>query len=159
MELILISAMTRERVIGSRDGLPWSIPEEYEHFLGLVRGHPVVLGRKSYEIFGPDLADSPLLVVSSSVKELSGAQVCPDVSQALELAGTLGDRVFSAGGATIYRQTLPLADAMYLSFVKGRYEGDAFFPEFDESEWRVTRRDDHPEFEFRVYERRREIES
>jgi dihydrofolate reductase len=156
MELILISAMTRDRVIGSRNGLPWSIPEEYEQFLGHVRGHPIVMGRKSWEIFGPDLTESPLVVVSSSVRQLSGAEVRPDVEQALELAGTLGDRVFSAGGATIYRQTLPRADALYLSIIKKPYEGDTYFPAFDEAQWRVASRDDHAEFEFRVYERLRE---
>ena len=153
MELILISAMTRDRIIGSRDGLPWSIPDEYAHFLSLVRGHPVIFGRKSYEIFGADLTDSPLIVVSRSAKDLPGAQVCSSIEAAVEFAATHGERVFSAGGATIYGQTLPLATAMYLSIVKGDYAGDTRFPEFDESEWQVTRTDDHPDFEFRVYER------
>ncbi len=154
MELILVSAMTRDRVIGSADGLPWSIPAEYRHFLDLVRGHPVILGRRSHEIFGPDLTESPLIVVSSSAKDLRGARVCSSVEGALQLASELGPRVFSAGGASIYRQTLPRADAMYLSIVKGHYEGDTFFPEFDDADWQITRTDDHPEFEFRVYERR-----
>jgi dihydrofolate reductase len=155
MELILVSAMTRERVIGSRDGLPWNIPDEYSHFLDLVRGYPVVLGRKSHEIFGPDLTESPLIVVSSSIKKLRDAEVCPNVEAALKLGGTLGERLFSAGGASIYRQTLAHAGAMYLSIVKGHYEGETLFPQFDEADWRVTRTVDHPEFEFRIYERRR----
>ena len=153
MELILISAMTGDRVIGSRDGLPWNIPDEYAHFLDQVRGHPVIFGRKSYEIFGTDLEESPLIVVSRSLGKLDGARVCPSVDAAVELGGTLGERVFSAGGATIYAQTLPLATAMYLSIVKGDYTGDTRFPDFDETDWRITRCDDHPEFEFRIYER------
>jgi dihydrofolate reductase len=152
--MILISAMTRDRVIGSADGLPWSIPDEYQHFLGLVRGQAVIFGRKSYEIFGPDLPDSELFVISRAAAALEGAHVCSSVEEAAERARQTGRRVFSAGGASIYRLTMPMADAMYLSIIKGDYSGDTRFPEFDEKDWLVTRRDDHPEFEFRVYERR-----
>ncbi len=80
-KLILISAMTRSRVIGKDRALPWNIPEEYEHFLGQVRGNTVIMGRTSYEIFGPDLPDSRLVVVSSSVKSLADAEVCSDVDR------------------------------------------------------------------------------
>ena len=66
MTLILISAMTRQRVIGKDNALPWSIPDEYDHFLRLVRGHPVIMGRTSYQIFGPDLPGSRLIVVSTA---------------------------------------------------------------------------------------------
>ena len=152
--MILISAMTEDRVIGSNDGLPWSIPDEYRQFLDHVRGQAVIFGRKSYEIFGPDLPDSELFVVSRSTHAIEGAHVCSSVEEAAKQARQTGRRVFSAGGASIYRLTLPLAEAMYLSIVKGDYTGDTRFPEFDEADWRITRRDDHPDFEFRVYERR-----
>jgi dihydrofolate reductase len=146
-------------VIGNADGLPWSIPAEYRQFLAHVRGQAVIFGRKSFEIFGGDLPDSELFVVSRSAGALAGAParatVCATVDEAAERARATGLRVFSAGGASIYRLTLPMADAMYLSIVKGDYSGDTRFPEFDESDWTITRRDDHPEFEFRVYERRR----
>ena len=153
--MILISAMTSDRIIGFRDGLPWSIPEEYAQFLSHVRGQAVIFGRKSYEIFGCDLPDSELFVVSRSASELRGARVCPGVEQEVAAARETGKTVFSAGGASIYRLTLPMADSMYLSIVKGDYEGDTQFPEFDEAEWTISRRDDHLAFEFRVYERRR----
>jgi len=148
--------MTRDRVIGNANGLPWSIPDEYRQFLGHVRGQAVIFGRKSFEIFGRDLPDSELYVVSRSVAVMKGAHVCSTVEEAAAQAQQTGLRVFSAGGASIYRQTMPMADAMYLSIIKGDYSGDARFPEFDEQDWRVTLRDDHPEFEFRIYERRRQ---
>lgn len=154
MELILIAAMTRDRVIGAGGGLPWDLPDEYEHFRGLVRGRPVLFGRTSYEIFGRDLAESPLIVVSRSVRELPGVTVVDSVEAALERGRGLGDRMFSAGGASIYRATLPLASTMYLSIIEGAHRGDARFPEFDEADWTVTRREDHADWEFRVYERR-----
>ena len=146
--------MTRDRVIGRAGALPWDIPEEYAHFLDLVRGHPIVLGRTTYEIFGRDLRESPLIVVSSTLRSLPDANVAGSVDAALARAGTLGERVFGAGGATIYRQTLPRADALFLSIVKGDFEGETRFPELDDREWVVARRHDHPRFEFLEYRRR-----
>ena len=146
--------MTRSRVIGKDRALPWNIPEEYEQFLDHVRGNTVIMGRTSYEIFGPDLPDSRLIVVSSSVKSLAGAEVCPDVESAVEQARSHGKTVFSAGGATIYRQTLPLADAMYLSFIKQDYEGDTYFPAWSDADWKITRTAGHDRYEFRIYQRR-----
>jgi dihydrofolate reductase len=154
VELILISAMTPERVIGKDRALPWLIPEEYRHFLDTVRGHPIVMGRRSYEIFGADLPESPLIVVSSSLRELPDAEVSPGIGQAIERAGKYGSRVFSAGGATIYRQTMPMATAMYLSFIKEEHDGDTYFPAWDDTEWEITRSEDRGLYEFRIYERR-----
>ncbi len=87
------------------------------------------------------------------MSELPGAVVVPSIEQAVEVAESFGKTVFSAGGSTIYEQTIPLADAMYLSYMKGDFQGDAYFPEFDESEWVVEKREDHPKFEFVVYRR------
>ena len=155
MELILISAMTTDRVIGRNNALPWSIPEEYQSFLAHVRGHPVIMGRTSYEIFGPDLKESKLFVVSRTIGTMSGASVCSDIESAVKHAGQYDDRVFSAGGASIYRQTMPMADAMYLSFIKKDYQGDTYFPEFDVNDWALESNVDHEEFELRIYRRQR----
>ena len=151
--VILISAMTKDRVIGKSNGLPWNIPEEYQLFLGHVRGQAVIFGRKSFEIFGPDLPDSYLFVVSRSATALPGARVFETVDAAIEAARATGRTVFCAGGATLYALTLPVADALYLSIIKSAYEGDTYFPIFDETAWRITRCENHPKFEFRVYQR------
>jgi len=156
-ELILISAMTRERVIGKNRALPWSIPEEYEHFLSHARGNTVLMGRTSFEIFGPDLPDSHLIVVSRSLQSLPHAEVCGNVDSAVERARSLGRPVFSAGGASIYGQTMPLADAMYLSFVKESHDGDTYFPAWDEDEWQVALSEDRGRYEFRIYRRNRRV--
>ena len=76
------------------------------------------------------------------------------VDDALRMAETFNETVFSAGGASIYAQTVPLADTMYLSYIKGHFAGDAYFPAFSEQEWTVERREDHPRFEFVVYRRK-----
>ena len=85
--------MTRARVIGKNRALPWNIPEEYAAFLSHVRGHPVIMGRTSYEIFGPDLPDSPLIVVSRTLTTVAGAEVCSDVASAVERALSHGKPV------------------------------------------------------------------
>ena len=150
--LILISAMSRDRVIGRENGLPWNVPEEYQHFLGLIEGQTILMGRRSYEIFGADMNASHVVVVSRSAT-IPGVTVCPTLDDALEAARSFGKTVFSAGGARVYEQTLPIADAMYLSHMKGEFEGDTHFPAFDEADWRVEKRVEHAEFEFVVYRR------
>lgn len=152
--MIVIGAMSRSRVIGRGDGMPWDVPEEYEHFLRLVAGQTIVIGRRSYEIFGTSLTSAHNVVVSRSATSLPGALVVPTIDDALREAAAFGRTVFSAGGASIYEQTIPRAEAMYLSYIKGDFTGDVYFPDFDEGEWRVERREDYPRFEFVVYRRK-----
>lgn len=146
--------MSKDRVIGSGDGMPWNVPEEYEQFLRLVADQTVIMGRRSYEIFGPDLTSAHNIVVSRSGSSQDGVTICGSIEEAVETAATFGTTVFSAGGATIYQQTLPLADAMYISYIKGDFTGDTLFPEFDEGDWDVSERRDHDAFEFVHYQRR-----
>lgn len=152
--MIIISAMSRDRVIGSGDGMPWSVPEEYAHFLKSIEGQTVIMGRRSYEIFGPDLTSAHNIVVSRSWEGTEGVVVCGSIEEAAATAASFGQTVFSAGGATIYGQTLPLAEAMYISWIKGDFSGDTLFPEFDEAEWDVVERRDHEGFEFVHYGRK-----
>ena len=151
--MIIVGAMTHDRVIGKGEGLPWDVPEEYDHFLRLIEGKTIIIGRRSYEIFGDDLSSAHNVVVSRSVSAMPGAIVVPTIAEAMRAAAHFGGTFFSAGGATIYEQTIPLADTMYLSYIKGHFAGDAYFPRFAEQEWTVERRDDHPRFEFVVYRR------
>lgn len=152
--MIIISAMSKDRVIGSGNGMPWSVPEEYRQFLELVDGQTILMGRRSYEIFGPDLKSSTNIVISRSAGAIEGALVCGSIEDAVEKAASFGKTVFSAGGATIYEQTLPLASDLYLSFIKGDFSGDTYFPAFDESEWEVVARRDRDAFEFVHYRRK-----
>lgn len=152
--MIIIGAMTRDHVIGSGDGLPWDVPEEYEQFRRLVAGETIVIGRRSYEIFGESLTSAHNVVVSRSATRLPGAVVVPTIDDALREAAAFGRTVFSSGGASIYEQTIERADAMYLSYIKGDFSGDAYFPDFDERAWTVERREDFPRYEFVVYGRK-----
>lgn len=155
--MIIIGAMTTDRVIGSGDGMPWDVPEEYEHFLRIIDGQTIVIGRRSYEIFGDSLTSAHNVVVSRSERSIAGAVVVSSVEAARRVAGSFGQTVFSAGGASIYAQTIALADAMYLSYIKEHFTGDAYFPAFNDEDWRVERREDHPRWQFVVYRRLRAV--
>src|SRR5829696_3455294 len=111
--------MSTDRVIGRGDGMPWDVPEEYAQFLRFVRGQTIIIGRRSYEIFGDGLTSAHTVVVSRSARGLPGVVVAPSVEEAVGAAESFGKTVFSAGGASIYAQTIPLADTMYLSYIKG----------------------------------------
>ncbi len=121
--MIIISAMSYDRVIGLGAGMPWNVPEEYQQFLRFVEGQTVIMGRRSYEIFGDDLTSAHHIVVSRSMKSVPGAVVCAGIEEAVETARSFGKTVFSAGGGSIYAQTIPLAHTMYLSYIKGDFEG------------------------------------
>ena len=154
--LIIIAALAENRVIGNKDRLPWDIPEEYEHFKNAVRGNVIIMGRNAYKNFDEDLGDTPIIVVSTTITELNRSQAValPSIEDALQRARSYNrEKIFIGGGASIYEQMMPLADEMWLSFVKGTPEGDRYFPEFDKSEWEVVKQEQHPDFEFRVYQR------
>ena len=154
--MIIISAMSKDRFIGSGDGMPWNVPEEYEQFLKFVDGQAVIMGRRSFEIFGSDLKTTQNFVVTRSGDDIDGAVICGSIEAAVSKANVTGKTVFCAGGASIYAQTIPLAEAMYISYIKGEFDGDTKFPEFDERDWRVAKREMHDRFEFVIYQRKTE---
>lgn len=157
--LKLIAAMAQNRVIGVGDGMPWNVPDEYEHYLRTIAGQTVVMGRRSFEIFGADLTSRHTIVVSRRVQTLPDAVVCSSLGEALDKADSHGADVFINGGASIYEQALPRVEEMYLSIIKGAYSGDAFFPAFTEAEWEVVERHEHDAYEFRRYRRREKRQS
>jgi dihydrofolate reductase len=146
--------MTADRVIGCDDALPWDLPDEYAHFLACIRGQSVIMGRRSWEIFGGDLTSDHHVVVSRTADEIPGATVARSFEDALATASAFGRTVFSAGGATIYAATLPRADALWLSIIHNRYAGDTYFPAVDAESWREVRREPHDGWDFVVSHRR-----
>ena len=153
--MILIAALTRSRVIGRQGEMPWHIAEELKHFKQLTAGHTLIMGRKTFESLGNrPLPERNTVVVSRTLAETNHVDVCRTLHGALEQAKTYGTEIFIAGGAEIYRQALPLADALYLSWIKEDHDGDAHFPEFDLDQWDTVEESDFPAFTFIVYRRR-----
>jgi len=133
----IIAAMgAKNGVLGDGANLPWHIPEDLKRFKSLTMGHPVIMGRKTWESLPPKyrpLAGRTNIVVTRNKDyEASGAIIATSVKEALEKAReTEGEEIFIIGGASIYEQALPLAHKLYLTFVEGNYNGSVFFPEYE----------------------------
>jgi dihydrofolate reductase len=147
----LIAAMTEKRVIGVRNQLPWKLPEDMKRFRELTTGHPIIMGRKTYDSIGRPLPKRENLVISRQPGlKIEGAQVFSSLESALERALKLDEKeVFVIGGAEIYRQALARADRLYLTLVHQDYEGDAHFPEWESlGPWRTLERVEAPSHTF-----------
>ena len=150
-EFIVIGAMSESGASGLGDGMPWNVPEEYQHFVDAVRDQCVIIGRRSYEIFGGDFQAETLVVSKSAV--FSGVTMCRSIEEAFEQARKLNRTTFVSGGRSIYKLGIPHATRMLLSTIKGGYEGDVYFPEFDESCWRVAAEEAHTRYILRDWRR------
>ena len=147
MRLSLIVAMAANRVIGLEGGMPWHLKGDLRYFKRTTMGHPVVMGRRTYQAIGGALPGRANIVVSRDKKfTAADADVVGDLAAALTKAKALAEiggrgEVFVIGGADIFAQALDQADRIYMTEVEGDSPGDAFFPDFDRRRWRETARD------------------
>lgn len=138
----LIVATAQNRVIGIRNDLPWHLPADLKRFKALTTGKPVIMGRKTFEsIFErikKPLPDRPNIVISRSGFTHDGVAVYEDLKEALEATAKnySNQEIMVIGGASIYEQALPLADRLYLTIIQKDYDGDAWFPEIKQDEWK-----------------------
>ncbi|MEE4297215.1 MAG: dihydrofolate reductase [Wenzhouxiangella sp.] len=136
--LILIAAMARKQVIGRAGGMPWHLPADLQHFKSLTLGHPVIMGRKTYESIGRPLPGRKNIVVSRSAPLLPAeVEVADSLSGALERVAP-GEQAMVIGGGQIYAEALPLANRLELTLIDAEIDGDTHFPELDERDWLVT---------------------
>ena len=124
-----IAAMSANRVIGRDGALPWRLPEDMKFFRTQTTGHPIVMGRKTWDSLGRPLPGRRNIVLSRTMTPVEGAEVVRSVEE-LDALGLEGD-VYIIGGAEIYRLLLPRCAAVYLTVLTAEAEGDAFFPEFE----------------------------
>ena len=152
MRLSLIVAMAKNRTIGLDGAMPWHIPEDLKFFKRVTMGHPVIMGRKTYQSIGAALPGRTNIVVTRNKDfEAADADVVHDLSEALTKAKATEklwrpdggrEEIFVIGGADIYGQALPEAQRIYMTEVHQEHPGDAFFPELAEGEWKETDRQD-----------------
>jgi dihydrofolate reductase len=131
----LISAIARSnRAIGKDNALLWHIPEDFKHFKELTSGHAIVMGENTYRSIGRPLPNRTNIVLSQTPDFApEGIVVVRSIEEAIERAKKVKqEEIFIIGGASIYRQFIPLADRLYLTLVEGEYEADTFFPEYTE---------------------------
>jgi len=144
MRLSLIVAVARNGVIGRDGGLAWKISDDLKLFKQVTSGHPVIMGRKTYESIGKPLPNRVNIVVSRSMEDSEGVIAARSVEQAIlkakAAAQSLGvDEIFVIGGQALYEKTLAAADRIYLTAVDAEVEGDVRFPPIDDSQWKRRR--------------------
>ncbi|MBM4180575.1 MAG: dihydrofolate reductase [Betaproteobacteria bacterium] len=157
--LSVIAAMARNRVIGVNNTLPWRLPEDLKHFKALTMGHPIIMGRKTFESIGKPLPGRTTVIVTrDSGYRVEGCLTATSIDAAI--AACAGEpEIFFVGGAELYAQVLPRADRLYLTEIQADYAGDAWFPAFDRDAWEETARDrrvnpDGLGYDFVTYRRR-----
>ena len=142
MIISIIAALDNNNLIGKRNSLPWHLPADLKHFKDATTGKPVIMGKTTYESIGKPLPNRTNIILSNDLNfEVSGAIVAHSIDEALRVAGDVPE-VMIMGGASIYRQFLPLAHKMYLTRVHHNAVGDIYFPEFDKDEWKEISRAD-----------------
>jgi dihydrofolate reductase len=139
MIISIIAAMAENRVIGRGNEMPWEIPSELKRFKETTMGHPVIMGRKTFESIGQPLPGRKNIVITGRQDySAEGSIIVPDLQAALA-ASAGADEVFVCGGDTVYREAMPLADRIYLTIIDEEFDGDSFFPEIPDDFVEVQR--------------------
>lgn len=164
IEIALIAAVAENRVIGRDDEMPWHFSEDLAYFKRTTTGHPVIIGRRTYETVVAGLGEpfpgrTSVVLTSQSLDLPSGATVANSVNEAIELgAADANDRgvdtIYVAGGGRVYDQFLSHATRLVLTEIHDTYEGDTRFPAWDDAEWVEVDRETREAFDFATYERR-----
>ncbi len=142
--LALIAALARNRVIGRDNRLPWRLPADLRFFKQTTMGKPLLMGRRTWESIGRPLPGRRMIVLSRDPGyHAPGCVVARSLDEALAMAGTVPE-IMVIGGALLYQQTLPRAERLYLTRVEADVPGDAWFPEWNEREWRPVWEETHP---------------
>ena len=163
MKISLISAVAQNGIIGRQNDLPWHLPDDFAYFKRKTSHHPIIMGRKSLEALGKPLPNRTNIVVTRNAHfKIAGVTVVNTLDDAIAEAQAVNqEEIFVIGGAEIYAMALPIATTLYLTEIHKAYDGDAYFPEYDENEWDEVSRVPHPAderhevgFDFVEYERR-----
>ncbi len=164
MQISMIVAADEHNVIGGHNTLLWHLPADFARMKQITMGHPLIMGRKTHESIGRALPGRRNIVVTHQQDaHFPGCEVVSSLEEAFEVTKhDESDEVFIFGGAEIYKQAMPFAGKIYLTRVHGTFDGDVFFPEIDEREWKEVFREDHEAdgqnpyaYSFITYERRK----
>lgn len=154
--LALIVAHAQNRVIGADGDMPWHYPEDLKHFKRETLGHTVIMGRLSCEALpgGPLPKRRNLVVTRNPDYQCDGFEVFTDLEAAIAAARKSDDCPFILGGGQIYKLSMPLVTKMIITEIQRSFDGDAFFPEYNEDAWTETKRETGDELVFRWLERK-----
>lgn len=135
MTISLIVAIDENNGIGKNNQLPWYLPADLKHFKTLTTGHPIIMGRKTFESIGKALPNRKNIVISRQSNYLAeGADVVSSLPAAFDLSQD-EDEVFVIGGAQIFEHALPLSNTLYLTIIHHQFDVDTYFPHINEDSW------------------------
>jgi len=158
----LIAAIGKNNELGKKNDLIFKLPADMQHFIKTTSGHPVLMGRKTFESIGKPLPKRRNIVITRDLNyKKEGVEVVHSVKEALDLVENTKEEIFVIGGADIYKQTIELADRLYITHVEAEdKEADAFFPEIIPVVWNEISHEEHQRDEknslnytFSVYEK------
>lgn len=155
----IIVAVAQNGTIGDKNALLWHISEDLRFFKRTTSGHPVIMGRKTYDSLARPLPNRTNVVISRTAEHIEGCTIARSLEEAIAMFPE-EEEIFIIGGAQIYALALDVADRFYLTRVEHDYEGDTKFPEWDESKWQLVEQEAYPcgekypyPFAFERYER------
>ncbi len=151
-QISIIVAIDENKAIGKNNQLLWHLPNDLKFFKKTTSGHPIIMGRKTYDSIGKPLPNRKNIIITRNKDlKIEGAEVYTSLLEAL---GDLEEEneVFIIGGAEIYKQALPISDKIYLTQVHHQFEADTYLDDFDQSDWKIVHQEDHFKDEKHLYD-------
>ena len=161
----LLVAKSDNNVIGQDNQLIWHLPNDLKHFKEITTGHPIIMGRKTFESIGRILPNRTNIIITRNRNySIENAKVAHSLNEALELAKEIDENIFIIGGGKIYEQAIDFADILEVTEVHENFEGDTYFPEIDLNVWKEISRikqykDEKNEFDYSFVRYERKLDS
>ncbi len=157
-----VVAVAKNNVIGKDNTLPWHLPADLRFFKNLTTGHHMIMGRKTFDSFGKPLPNRTSVVITrQNDYQPEGCIVVHSIEEAIKVAA-VEEEIFIIGGSEIFKQTMPIADRIYLTRIHEDFEGDTIFPELNKEEWELKEKQDFEadeknkySYSFCIYERKK----
>ncbi|MEM7361721.1 MAG: dihydrofolate reductase [Bacteroidota bacterium] len=147
MKKSIIVAMSKNRVIGINNQLPWDMPADMRYFKRMTIGCPIIMGRKTFESMGKKPLpgrNNIILMRTPPTSSPQGCDIACELKEAFEKAAKTGAKeIFVIGGGRVYEQALPMVDTLYITEIDAHIQGDTYFPDFDRSQWQEVNREKH----------------
>lgn len=149
----IVVAMGEKNEIGFENQLLWHLPKDLKHFKEITSGHPVIMGRKTYESIGKPLPNRTNIVISRKTDWFEeGILIVGSIKEAVKFAKKIDEDIFIIGGGKIYEQTMEIVDKLEVTLVKADLEADTFFPKIDSKVWKKTEEICHEKDEKNQYD-------
>ena len=160
--ITIVVAMGLNNEIGANNQLLWHLPKDLKHFKEITTGHPIIMGRKTYESIGKPLPNRTNIVVSTKKDWFEeGILIVGSLKEAIKFAKKMDEEIYIIGGGNIYEQTIDLAEKLEVTQVNAELKADIFFPEINPKIWNKTNEVSHEkdekneyDFSFQTYERK-----